>query len=40
MKIMKYCSQKSSAQFLDVTAKQDANGIGENVQVYDIMNPA
>ena len=28
--------QKSSAQFLDVTAKKDANGIGGNVQVYDI----
>ena len=28
--------QKSSAQFLGVTPKQDANGIGDNVQVYDI----
>ena len=26
--------QKSSAQFLGVNAKQDGNGIGDNVQVY------
>ena len=26
--------QKSSAQLLGVTAKQNANGIGDNVQVY------
>ena len=28
--------QKSNAQFLGVTAKQDANGIGDNVKVYVI----
>ena len=28
--------QKSTAQFLDVTAKQDTNGIGDNVSVYVI----
>ena len=30
------CSPKSSAQFWGVTAKQGTNGIGDNVQVYDI----
>ena len=28
--------QKSNAQFLGVTAKQDANGIGVNVKAYVI----
>ena len=30
------CSKKSNAQFLGVTAKPDANGIGDNVKVYVI----
>ena len=31
-----YMLHKSNAQFLGVTAKQDANGIGDNVHIYVI----